>query len=138
MSGTEADFHHFQTALNVALGVSNRLAVLASQQFCKAVIFSFDEFKELAQNANAALRVCCSPCWLSRLSVFDRCTYFIFRGECHSALNRAVKRLKNISRTTAFAGYMLAANEMSYIAHENASRCLCLWLSLQAAKELPS
>ncbi len=117
MRRAKTNLDHFKTALNIALGVSNGFAVFTCKQFGKAVIFGFNQFKELAQNTNAALRVGCTPCRLCGLGIFHRFADFVFCGESDSTLHRAIKRLENIRCTSAFASDMLAADEMSYSAH---------------------
>ena len=129
---TEADFHHFEAALDVALGVGNGLAMFAGQQFGQAVIFGFDQFDELAQDANATLRVGRSPGWLCSLGVFDSRAHFFLGGERYLALHRAVERLEDVCRAATLACHMLAADEMSDIAHRRTSLMIAL-RSLQSS-----
>lgn len=118
---TEADFHHFEAALDVAPGIRNGLAVFTGEQLGQAVIFGFDQLNELAQNAHAALRIGRSPGWLCSLGVFNSRTHFFLGGQSNLALHRAIERLENVGRAATFARHMLAANKMSDITHRRTS-----------------
>ena len=57
MRNAERELDHLDAALNVALGVGDRLAVLARQNVGELVVMFGDEVQELHQNARAALRI---------------------------------------------------------------------------------
>ena len=113
----DADFDHFEAALDVALGVGDGLAVLARQDFGQLVIVAVGEFEELHQHAHAALRVGRRPFRLRRLGVLDRGAQFGRRGQRHRAAHRAVHRLHDVLLAPAGAGDALAADEMTVLDH---------------------
>ncbi len=57
----DREFHDFEAALNVALGVGNGLAVLAGEKFGKRLIFLLGKLQEFHQHADAFLRVLRRP-----------------------------------------------------------------------------
>ncbi len=72
MRDAEREFDHFDAALDVALGVGDRLAMLARQNVGELVVVLGDEIEKLHQNASAALRVDRCPAKLRSLGVLDR------------------------------------------------------------------
>ena len=118
MRRADADFDHFEAALDVALGVGDRLAVLARQDIGQFVIVAGDQFEEFHQHAHAALRVGRGPFRLRRLGVLDRRAQFRLRSQRHRAAHGTVHRLHDVLLAPAGPGDMLAADEMTVVDHD--------------------
>src|SRR5690606_19202575 len=73
-----------------------------------------------------ALRVGRSPGGLRGLGVFDSGAHFVLGGQRHLGLHRPVERLEDVRRAAALACHMLAADEMSDIAHRRTSLMIAL------------
>ena len=117
MRRAEAEFEHLDAALNVALGVGDRLAVLAGENVGEFVGVLDDQLVEFHQHAGAALRIGRRPGRLRRLGVLDRGAHLGGRGERDRAAHRAVHRLKNFGRAARCARDVLAADEMPVLDH---------------------
>ena len=117
MRDAEREFDHLDAALDVALGVGDRLAVLARQGVGELVVVFGDEVEELHQDAGAALRVYRRPGGLSRLGVLDRGANLGLGGQSHMGAHRAVHRLEDVGGSSRLAGDMLAADEMPILDH---------------------
>jgi len=100
MRDAERELDHFDAALDVALGVGDRLAVLTRQDVREFVIVFGDQFKKLHQHAGAALRIDRSPGRLRRLRVLDRGANLGLGGERDVSAHRAVHRLKHLGRAS--------------------------------------
>ena len=85
MRRAERELDHLDAALDVALGVGDRLAVLAGENVGEFVIVAGDEVEELHQHAGAALRVGGGPGRLRGGGVLDRGANFGLGGERDSA-----------------------------------------------------
>ena len=120
MRDAEREFDHLDAALDVALGVGDRLAVLARQRVGELVIVFGDEVEELHQDAGAALRVDRRPGALSRFGVLDRGADLGLGGERDMGAHRAVHRLEDVGGPPRLAGDMLAADEMPILDHGSA------------------
>jgi len=57
MRDAAGELGHFKTALNVAFGVGEGLAVFGRQQPRQIVIFALDQFQEFEHDAGAPLRI---------------------------------------------------------------------------------
>ena len=57
MRNAERELDHLDAALNVALGVGDRLAMLARQNVGEFVVVFRDQIEKLHQDAGAALRI---------------------------------------------------------------------------------
>ncbi len=117
MRNAEREFDHLDAALDVALGVGDRLAVLAREDVGELVVVLGDEIDELHQDAGAALRIDRGPGRLRRLGVLDRRAHLGLGGERDMGAHRAVHRLENVGRSTRLAGDVLAADEMPVLDH---------------------
>ena len=96
MRNAERKFDHFDAALNVALGVGDRLAMLARQNVGELVVVLGDEIEELHQDASAALRIDRRPGDLRLFRVLDRGAHLSFGGERDMRTHRAVHRLEDV------------------------------------------
>ena len=117
MRDAEREFDHLDAALDVALGVGDRLAVLARQRVGELVIMFGDEIEKLHQDAGAALRVDRRPGALSGFGVLDRGADLGLGGERHMGAHRAVHRLEDVRGPSRIAGHVLAADEMPVLDH---------------------
>ena len=120
MRNAEREFDHLDAALNVALGVGDRLAVLARQRVGELVVVLGDEVDELHQDAGAALRIDRRPGRLRRLRVLDRGANLGLGGERDMGAHRAVHRLEDVGGSPRLAGDLLAADEMPVFDHRSA------------------
>ncbi len=110
-------FHDLEAALDVALGVGNRLAVLAGEQFGQRLHFLLDQIEEFHQHAHAPLRVGGGPGRLRGLGVFDRLAQVILGAERDLAAYRAVHGLHHVLAAAARRGDVLTADKMSEFLH---------------------
>ena len=117
MRDAEREFDHFDAALDVALGVGDRLAVLARENVGEFVVVPGDEIEELHQHAGAALRIGRRPGRLRGFGVLDRGADLGLGGERDMRAHRAVHRLEDFARAARLAGDMLAADEMPILDH---------------------
>ena len=115
----ERELDHLDAALNVAPGVSDRLAVLARQRLRHLIIVLGDQIEELHQNACAALRIDRGPAKLRLFGVLDGGAHLSLGGERHLGAHRAVHRLENVRGPTRLAGDLLAADEMPVFDHRS-------------------
>ena len=119
MRNAERELDHLDAALNVALGVGDRLAVLARQHVGELVIVLGDEIEELHQHACAALRIDRRPAKLRLFGVLDGGAHLSLGGERHIGAHRAVHRLEDVRGPTRLAGDLLAADEMPVFDHRS-------------------
>ena len=117
MRDAEREFDHFDAALDVALGVGDRLAVLARENVGEFIVVPGDEIEELHQDARAALRIGRSPADLSGGAVLDRGADLGLGRQRDMRAHRAVHRLEDLRRASRLAGDMLAADEMPILDH---------------------
>ena len=117
MRHAEREFDHLDAALDVALGVGDRLAVLARQRLGHLVVVLGDEVDELHEHAGAALRIDRRPGRLRGLGVLDRRANLGLGGERDMRAHRAVHRLEDVRRSSRLAGDLLAADEMPVFDH---------------------
>ena len=99
MRDAERELDHLDAALNVALGVADRLAVLARQDVGELLGVFADEVEELHQNARAALRIDGRPSGLRGYRVLDRGANLGLGGERDMRAHRAVHRLVDLRRS---------------------------------------
>ena len=125
MRHAERELQHLDAALDVALGVGDRLAVLAGQDVGEFVVVFGDQFVEFHQDAGAALRIGRAPGGLRGLGVLDRRADFRLGGERDMGAHRAVHRLKDFGGAARFAGDMLAADEMPVLDHVSLPDVCC-------------
>ena len=117
MRHAEREFDHLDAALDVALGVGDRLAVLAGESVGELVVVLGDEVEEFHQHARAALRIGRRPARLRGLGVLDRGADFGLGGERDTRAHRAVHRLEDVRGPPRLAGDLLAADEMPILDH---------------------
>ena len=117
MRDAERELDHLDAALDVALGVADRLAMLARQNVGKFVVVFGDEVEELHQYAGAALRIDRRPSELRRFRVLDRGANLGLGGERDVRAHRAVHRLEDFARSSRLARDVLAADEMPILDH---------------------
>ena len=120
MRHAEREFDHFDAALDIALGVGDRLAMLAGKNVGEFVVVLRDEIEELHQDARAALRIGRGPADLCGGGVLDGGAHLGLGGERDMRAHRAVHRLENFGRASRLAGDMLAADEMPVLDHGSA------------------
>ena len=117
MRRAEREFDHLDAALNVALGVGDRLAVLARQRLGHLVVVLGDEVDEFHQHAGAALRIDRGPGRLGGLGVLDRGANLGLGGERDMGAHRPVHRLEDVGGPSRLACDLLAADEMAVFDH---------------------
>ena len=105
-------FDHFDSALNVALGIGNDLAVLRRQHMGEFVHMLFDQRLEIEHNACTFLRVLRRPFRKHALSGFDGDPDFARRGEWRSRLNFACSGVEDVAEAPARPFDVLAADEV--------------------------
>ena len=76
-------------ALDVALGVGHRLAVLAGEHVGELVHVAVDQRDEGGEHAGATLRIDGGPCRLGGLRHIDRRAHVVGGGERHARGNLA-------------------------------------------------
>ena len=76
LRGANAEFDHFQTALNVAFRIGYGFAVLLGQQHGQLVIFFMHQLEKFHQDAGAALRIGGGPAWLCGFGIFHSGAHF--------------------------------------------------------------
>ena len=96
MRNAAGEFDHLQSALDVALGVGNGLAVLARQEVGELVVVALRQFEELHHDAGAALRVGGAPLQLRGPGVLDRGAQLGLGGQRHLGLDVAGHRLEDV------------------------------------------
>ena len=112
MRDAAGEFDHFDAALDVALGVGDRLAVLAREQFGERLHVARDEVQEFHQHAGAALRIGRAPAELRGLGVLDRGAHLGLGGERHLRDDLARHGLVGVGEAAGRALDVLAADEM--------------------------
>jgi hypothetical protein len=111
------EFDHLESALDVALGVADRLAVLAREQLGERVIFLGDQFQELEHHPRAALRVHGGPGRLRGFGVLDGRAHFGLRRERDPGDHLAGHGLIDVACAPRRALDVLPADEMADLAH---------------------
>ena len=74
-------FDDFEAALNVALRIGDRLAMLFGEQLGQSLHLSCNEIEKFHQHTRTPLRIDCSPVGLGGEGAFHRCARFCFRRE---------------------------------------------------------
>ena len=115
--GAEGELDHLDAALDVALGVDERLAVLAGEDVGEFLDVLGDELVEFHQHARAALRIGRGPGGLRRLGVEHGRANFGGGGQRDRAAHRSVHRLKHFARAARSSRDALAADEVSVFDH---------------------
>ncbi len=115
MRNAAGELNHFQAALDVAVAVGHRLAVLCRQQLGKRLLFLLHEIEKTEQHAGALLRVLRRPIGLGSRGIGDCRFRFRLGGQSDPGLNLAQCRVPHIGRAAAFARHRLATDEMTNI-----------------------
>jgi hypothetical protein len=97
MRNPAGEFDDLDATLNVALGVGDRLAVLARERVGEAVGFLRDQLEKFEEDARTALRVGRGPGRLRGFRVLDRGTQLCLRSERHLGDDVAGHRLEDIA-----------------------------------------
>ena len=118
------EFDHFQSALDVALGVGDGLAVLRGEQLGEAVEFPLRQLEELEQHPRAALRIGGGPRGLRRLGVGDRRFHFRLVGGADLRLNLAGIGVEQVAAAAGCAPHWFTTDEMTDFVHQGLLRCL--------------
>jgi hypothetical protein len=115
---TDAELYHFKPALDVALGVCNRLSVLAREQFGQGIIVALSEFKELHQDAGPPLRVGGSPLKLCVDCGLDCRIDFAGIRKGDPPANLARHGFEDLGMSAAGSGDPVSFDEMPIVDHD--------------------
>ena len=111
------ELDHFEAALEVALGVGERLAVLAGEKFCERLELLLNQLQKLEQHARPPLRIGGGPRRLRRLRIGDCLRDFRRRGEGDLGLHLAGVRIEYVAEAPGDALHLFAADEVADLAH---------------------
>ena len=114
------ELNHLDAALDVALGVSQYLAVFGGEELREAVVLLRDQLEELEHHACAALWIGRRPGGLRGLRVRDDLLDFGLAGERDLGLHLAGVRIEDVAASAGRPLDLFSADEMSDFAHENA------------------
>ncbi len=122
------EFDHLEAALDVALGVGERLAVLGGEQPGEAVVLLLCQVEEFEQDAGAALRVGGRPADLRRLRDSDGVLGLGMLGQRHLGLHLAGIGIEHVAETTRCPFDLFPADEVTDLTHDvlpaiSAPRC---------------
>ncbi len=115
MGNAAGELDHFQAALDIAVAVGHRLAVLGRQQFGQRLLFPLDEIKKPEKHAGTLLRVLRRPIGLRGGGTGDRRLRLGLRGQGDLRLDLAQCRVPDIGGPAALARYRLATDKMTDI-----------------------
>src|SRR5262245_39256430 len=137
MRDAAREFDHLDTALDVALGVGDHLAVLGGEELREVVVVLRAKLQELEHHARAALRVRGRPARKRGLRIRDRLFHLGLAGERDLGLHLAGVWIEHIPGAARSAGNLLAANEMADLTHGNAPAAVwtLFWVNLKLACE---
>ncbi|MNJ25379.1 hypothetical protein D3C77_198230 [compost metagenome] len=111
------ELDHFQTALDVALGVGDDLAVFAGQQFGQFVHVRLDQALELEHDAGAALRVGRGPALEGGLGGLDCAVQFRRRRQLDAGLNLAGVGVEDVAEAVRRPLESRTVDEVANVAH---------------------
>ena len=111
------EFDHLEAALDVALGVRERLAVLGGKEPRQAVEFLLRQVEELEQDARAPLRVGRGPADLRRFRHRDGVLGLGMLGERHLGLHLAGIGIEHVAETTRCPLDLFPADEVTDLTH---------------------
>ena len=117
MRNAAGELDHFETALDVALGIGKGLAVLGREQPRQIVIFALDQLQELEHDAGAALRIGGGPGRERGFGIGDRVFDLGFIGERHLGLHLAGIGIEHVALPPRSALHLLAADEVADVTH---------------------
>jgi hypothetical protein len=116
MRDAAGELDDFHAALDVALGVRDRLAVLGRKHRRQRVVLLGDQLQELEHHAGAALRVGGGPCRLRLRGIGDCLLDLGLRGQRDLRAHFAGVGVEHV-RGAARSLDLLAADEMADLAH---------------------
>jgi hypothetical protein len=108
---------HLDAALDVALGIRNRLAVLTGEKVGERVHLPRDQVKELHHDAGAALRVGARPGGLGGAGILDGGPHLGLRGQRHLRDHLTGHWLIDVADAAGDSFAMPPADEMPDPAH---------------------
>src|SRR6185503_14635402 len=111
------ELDHLEAALDVALGVRERLAVLGREQRREAVVFGLHELEELEHDAGAPLRIGGRPGRLRGRRIGDRRLDLGFRRESDPRLHLTGVGIEDVAGASRFALDLVTTDEMANLAH---------------------
>jgi hypothetical protein len=126
MGNAKRELHHFDAALDITLGVGDRLAVFARQDIGKFVVVFGDQVEKFHQHAGPALRVGGRPFRLRRRGVLNRRANIGFGAERDGRAHRAVHGLENFRFPARRSRDILAADKMPVGDHRSLPEDLSL------------
>ena len=103
---------HFNAALDIALGISNHLAVLTGEHMRQLVHIGFDQALELEHHPRAALRVDLRPARESGFCGVNGGAGLVFGGKRRTGLHLARVRVEHIQKIAAGPGSLGAIDEV--------------------------
>ncbi|MNI48121.1 hypothetical protein D3C73_1026730 [compost metagenome] len=117
MRDAAGELDHFQTALDVALGVGDDLAVLAGQKLGQFVHVRLDQALELEHDAGAALRVGRGPAFECGLRRLNRAIQLRRRRQLDAGLNLAGVGVEDVAEAARRPLESRTVDEVANIAH---------------------
>ena len=117
MRNAAGEFHHLETALDVAARVGQGLAVFGGEQLGEAVVFLLHQVEKLEHHARAPLRIGRGPGRLRGLRIGDGVLDLGMLGERHFGLHLAGIGIEDVAESSGGPFDRLAADEMADLAH---------------------
>ena len=108
----DAELDHLDAALDVALGVGHRLAVLEGQQLGQLVVVVVDQLDEAHHHPGAALRIPCGPVLLGLDGRCHRSVDVGLAGHRDFGLDLAGAGVEDVSGAGGLAGGALPVDEV--------------------------
>ena len=118
MRDAAGEFHHFNAALDVALGVENGLAMLAGENLGELVVIALQQLQEFHQHAGAALGIGGGPGGLGGAGVLHRRAHLGLGSQRHPGNLLAGHGLPALGEPPRCSRDMLAADEMGELLHD--------------------
>ncbi|MNN06453.1 hypothetical protein D3C81_1192440 [compost metagenome] len=131
------EFNDFQTALDVALGVGDDLAVFRGQQLGQLVHVGLDQALELEHDAGAALRVGAGPALEGGLSGLNRAVHLADGRQLDAGLNLAGVGVEHVAETARCAVEGRTVDEVANVAHGGVSLCVVVFVSSWPSRRTP-
>ena len=113
----DAVFDHFQTALDVALGIGNGLAMLAAQRLGQLVHVAVQQADEFHHHPRAALRVGGAPFDLGLGGFGHGMVQLVLRSQRHAGLHLARGGVEHIGKAPRGALHMRAVDPVGKFLH---------------------
>ena len=135
MRGAGDEFGDFEAALNVALGILDRLAMFGAEQLGQLVHVAIDQCHEIEEDAGATLRIGGRPFRLGS-GGGGHCGLEIGGiGEGNAGLDIAGGGVEHVLELAALAGGLSAVDEMADGAHGASSLLCCRDAAIIHAKQ---